>query len=262
MIPYRDINISPFWFWVLFVIAIGALAAFFFWREQRIKIAAARQLRMQSNNASLELKALQAQMDPHFIFNSLNAIHHFILTTSTELASLYLTRFAKLMRFTISNVNKDLKKLEEDTEALEIYMQLENLRFEGKFVYHVNVSPEVRDHSMMVPPLIIQPYVQHAIWHHILQRPEEEGGQLFVIIGRKENQLCIQVEDNGVRSVLSGLASDHRRQAIVIAAARLHLLGSKLHVATHITEEELLDDHHEHRGNSVIIRIEGPLTVF
>ncbi len=71
--------------------------------------------------------------------------------------------------------------------------------------------------------------------------------------------LCIKVEDNGVRSVLSGLASDHRRQAIVIAAARLHLLGSKHHVMTHITEEELLDEQHEHRGNSVVIRIEGPL---
>ncbi len=245
-------------FGVLFVTAMGVLAAFFFLRERRI-LAAARKLRQQSTTASLELQALQTQMDPHFIFNSLNAIHHFILNTSTDLASLYLTRFAKLMRFTITNVSKDLIKLDEDIEALEIYMQLENLRFEGKFAYQVQVSPEVKGRAMLVPPLIIQPYVQHAIWHHILQRPEDKGGQLFIHIGRKDGQLHIKVEDNGVRAATSGIASDHRRQAIVVAAARLHLLGNKFHVSTGITEEELLDERHEHRGNCVVIHIDGAL---
>ncbi|PUZ26670.1 hypothetical protein DCM91_09700 [Chitinophaga costaii] len=235
------------------------MTVFFYQRERRIKTAAARQLRFQSNNASLELQALQAQMDPHFIFNSLNAIHHYILTTSTELASLYLTRFAKLMRFTITNVNKELIKLDEDIEALELYLQLENLRFQEKFAYQVEVAPEVKGLTMLVPPLIIQPYVQRAIWHHLLQRPEDKGGQLNIHIGRKDNQLYIKVEDNGVRASIPNLAADHRRQAVVIAAARLHMLGNKFQINTHITEEELLDEQYEHRGNAVMIHIGGTL---
>ncbi|PUZ28475.1 hypothetical protein DCC81_03040 [Chitinophaga parva] len=231
--------------------------AYFYWRERRIKAAANRALRLQNDTASLELQALQAQMDPHFIFNSLNAIHHFILTTSTELASLYLTRFAKLMRFTITNVNKDLIKLEEDIEALEIYMQLEKLRFEGKFIYQIKLAPELTGKVILVPPLVIQPYVQHAIWHHILQRPQDEGGLLIINIHRRGSALLIRVEDNGVRNNRTEM--EHKRQSLVIAAARLHRLSNKFHVGTHIVEEEVLDEQHEHQGNRIIIRIDGEL---
>lgn len=257
VIPYDDRILPTNWYWALFIIAICALVAYFYWRERRIKAAANRALRLQNDTASLELQALQAQMDPHFIFNSLNAIHHFILTTSTELASLYLTRFAKLMRFTITNVNKDLIKLEEDIEALEIYMQLEKLRFEGKFMYQVKLAPELTGKVMLVPPLVIQPYVQHAIWHHILQRPQDEGGLLVINIHRRGNALLIRVEDNGVRNNRTEM--EHKRQSLVIAAARLHKLSNKFHVGTHIVEEEVLDEHHEHQGNRVIIRIDGEL---
>lgn len=226
-------------------------------RERKIKAATAKEMTMHHTLVNLELHAFQAQMDPHFIFNSLNAIHHYILTTSTDMASLYLTRFSKLMRLMIGNFNKEWVNLQDDLEALELYIQLEQLRFDQQFAYHVRLMPEIMHQFTLVPPLIIQPFVQYAIWHRILQRPQKNGGRLYIIIGKQEDRLYIQVEDNGVDAVEAAESGEQSQTAGVdIAAERLYMMSEKYHMEASIDTQQVFDEQQQCCGNRITISMQ------
>lgn len=231
-------------YWLFFLLSIALICYLFYRRERSIRQNSTKEINQRQSMVNLELHAFQAQMDPHFIFNSLNAIHHYILSTSTDMASLYLTRFSKLMRLMIANFNKEWISLEEDVEALELYIQLEQLRFEPQFVYKLHLSPEVSHQFTLVPPMIIQPYVQQAIWHRILQRPQKSGGRLEVFIGRQQDQLFIQVEDNGVRGELqpASYAATQLSRNVAIAAERLQIMSEKYHIHAQVTEQDIYDE--------------------
>lgn len=201
------------------------------------------------------MHAFQAQMDPHFIFNSLNAIHHYILTTSTDLASLYLTRFARLMRLIIRNCNKEWINLEEDIEALELYLQLEQLRFGTQFDYELDIAPDVFRQLTFVPPLIIQPYIQEAIWRRLLLRPAKTGGCLRIMITRENEILSVRIEDNGI-SQAPEAGDSHLSQGITIAAARLQAMNERYNMRAGITEKDLYNEMQQPRGHLVIISMQ------
>ncbi|MFY0252980.1 sensor histidine kinase [Chitinophaga sp. 30R24] len=229
MAYYTEIVFAAQWpFWLFFLLSLITLAVFFAFRERKIKRASAKKITEYHALINLELYAFQAQMDPHFIFNSLNAIHHYILTTSTDMASLYLTRFSRLMRLMIGNFNKEWISLQDELDTLELYIQLEQLRFEGQFTYQLKVWPEVNKQFTLIPPLIIQPYVQYAIWHRLLLRPQKNGGQLLITIGKEKDRLFIQLEDNGIM-IAEMLDATGERQAssIDIAAERLYMMSEK-----------------------------------
>lgn len=241
--------------WLFFLLSTVTIIIFFSWRERRIKKTSAREMKRGQSLQRLELHAFQAQMDPHFIFNSLNAIHHYILTTSTDMASLYLTRFAKLMRLMIANFNKEWVSLEDDIEALELYIQLEQLRFGPQFAYQLHLDPDIAQFTQ-VPPLIIQPYVQQAIWHRILLRPEKTGGSLKIAIGREHDRLYIQVEDNGVRS--SGQPADDGLQlskGVAIAEERLLMMSEKYNMNASITDQDIFNEELQPSGSRVTISL-------
>jgi len=201
------------------------------------------------------MHAFQAQMDPHFIFNSLNAIHHYILTTSTDQASLYLTRFSRLMRLLIRNCNKEWVNLEEDIEALELYLQLEELRFGPQFEYKLDVSPDVFQQVTFVPPLIIQPYIQEAIWRRILLRPSKSGGCLQIRIDRENDMLIVRIKDNGINP--EAPAEDaHLSRGITIAAARLRAMNERYNMRGGISEQQLYNDLKQPSGHLVIINMQ------
>ncbi len=203
---------------------------------------------------NLEIHAFQAQLDPHFIFNSLNAIHHYILTTSTEMASLYLTRFSRLMRLMMGNFNKEWVSLQEDLEALELYLQLEQLRFDNQFEYQLSLDPDVEPYQTLIPPLIIQPYVQYAIWRRILLRPEKSGGKLIISIGRDNERLFIRLEDNGApSSPLLDDTGERLANGIDIASERLYLLSERYHMHAQISIQQILDNTSLPCGNCLII---------
>ena len=243
-------------YWLFLLSCVTALCVLFFNRERRIRKEIARQVTRQQSLVYLEMHAFQAQMDPHFIFNSLNAIHHYILTTSTDLASLYLTRFARLMRSMIRNCNKEWVNLEEDVEALELYLQLEQLRFGTQFDYRLEVLPEVFQQVTMIPPLIIQPYVQEAIWHRILLRPEKTGGQLQIIISRENEMLCIRIADNGVHNAPLPPAEASFLKGIRIAGERLDAINEKYNLHASVKEEDLFNEQHEPDGSKVVITMQ------
>ncbi len=134
------------------------------------------------------MQALRAQMNPHFIFNSLNSINRYIVKSDQATASLYLTRFAKLIRLILDNSNNKFITLSNELQALSLYMEMESIRFEKKFSYTIECDDNINTESIFVPPLIIQPYVENAIWHGLLHK--ETAGHLYVRISRKKATCC------------------------------------------------------------------------
>lgn len=258
MAHYTNIVFAAEWpFWLFFLLSLVTLIVFFTLRERKIRRASAKEITKTHALINLELHAFQAQMDPHFIFNSLNAIHHYILTTSTDMASLYLTRFSRLMRLMIGNFNKEWISLQDELDALELYIQLEQLRFDEQFNYQLVVSPEVNRQFTLIPPLIIQPYVQYAIWHRILLRPEKSGGQLRIILSKENDRLQIQLEDNGIL-ITEMLDNTGERQAsgIDIASERLYMMSEKYQMKASIKSLQVYNEEREPSGNRLIISMQ------
>jgi LytS/YehU family sensor histidine kinase len=240
-------------YWALLTLVIILLGLFFWARERKLRKKMQSHIASQKSRATLELHTFQSQMDPHFIFNSLNAIHNRILSASTEQASEYLTRFSRLMRMVLENSSKEWVNLEEELDALELYLQLEQLRFDGKFDYTIHCQPSCR--GALVPPFIIQPFVQSAIWHRLLQRPTEGKGRLSIEVKRKEDELYVRLEDNGIARQSAFNSYQQKTAATRVAAERLHWLNARYNTNATVTSGHLYDSHHQKTGTYTIIHL-------
>lgn len=149
--------------------------------------------------AGLELRALQAQMNPHFVFNTLNSIQHFILHHNETEANNYLSRFAKLMRLFLESSKERYILLKTELELLELYMSLEHLRFEGTFEYKIKADDSIATENIKIPSMLIQPFVENAIKHGLSGR--KKGGMLllnFEPVLSQPNTIRCTVDDNGI----------------------------------------------------------------
>lgn len=147
--------------------------------------------------AEVEMTALRAQMNPNFLFNCLNSIKFFIIQNDTDKASDYLTKFGRLIRLILQNIKSELITLDLELEALSLYVELESLRFENKFHYELKIMEDVSVEYFEVPPLIIQPFVENAIWHGLMHKKQEDG-ELKVTISMHGDAVRCEIEDNGV----------------------------------------------------------------
>ncbi len=213
----------------------------------------------QQKMADVEMQALRAQMNPHFIFNCLNSINRYIVKSDQATASLYLTRFAKLIRLILDNSNSKTITLTNELEALRLYIEMESIRFEKKFSYTIKVDDSVHPDSIYVPPLIIQPYVENAIWHGLLHK--ESAGHLFVHIccGSKSVLECI-VEDNGVgrdkaKELKSKSASNKKSLGMQLTEDRLALLNKNAELNASVEILDLKTEAGEAAGTRVILKI-------
>lgn len=209
--------------------------------------------------ADIEMQALRAQMNPHFIFNCLNSINRYIVKSDQATASLYLTRFAKLIRLILDNSNNKTVTLSNELEALKLYIEMESIRFEKQFTYKIEVDTDVHPDHVYVPPLIIQPYVENAIWHGLLHK--EEAGQLSVRIVRKAPSLleCV-IEDNGVgremaRELKSKSASSGKSLGMKLTESRLALLNKHSDWNASVEIIDLRNAEGLPAGTKVILRI-------
>jgi len=143
-------------------------------------------------------KALSQQMNPHFIFNTLNSIQYFLLNNDKLSSNKYLTKFAKLMRITLDNSQNEIIPLSKEIESLNLYVELEQLRFDNKFSFEIINNVKTDEELISIPPLIIQPFVENAIWHGIMHRSNTEGGQLKIHFNIENDNLKCIVEDNGI----------------------------------------------------------------
>lgn len=216
-------------------------------------------LQSKQKQAEIEMKALRAQMNPHFIFNSLNSINKYILKNDPVNASRYLTRFAKLIRLILDNSNSKEIALSDELEALKLYIEMESLRFTNKFTYQITVDENVRTDTLQVPPLIIQPYVENAIWHGLLHK--EADAKLSVIIKKtNENILQCTIEDNGIGrlkalEMKSKSANANKSLGMTLTEERINMLNQYTSLNASIEIVDLINNNGSTLGTKVVLKI-------
>lgn len=258
-----DINIRPpfwqtWWFYLLSVLAISTIGYSLY--SNRIRsVRQKEKIKTEFNKiiAEIEMKALRAQMNPHFLFNSLNSVKSLISQGENQKAISYLTQFSKLIRQVLNNSMKKFVRLQEDLEALKLYLELEKMRFQN-FEYTLNVDPEVNADFIEVPPLLLQPYVENAIWHGLMHKPE--GSRTVEIsITREGDVIKMIVEDNGIgrkNAALLQTRSSSKRESLgmKISGERLKFLKELYGEDSSIKVEDLENP----TGTRVIIHLPVP----
>ena len=151
---------------------------------------------LQNKIANTELKALRAQMNPHFIFNAINSVQYFMTSNDPESSQKYLSKFAKLIRYVMDNSKPSSIPLEKELDALKLYIDLEALRFENRFEYNLHVDKEIDINYVQIPSMLIQPYVENAIWHGLMHK--KGSGKLSIHIKMQDSILTCIIEDNGI----------------------------------------------------------------
>ncbi len=248
------------WFQVLIVVsALLLIVAIVLLRIRQIKrrerLEADTQVAMSRN----ELKALRAQMNPHFVFNSLNSIQHFILKNKSADAGKYLNKFARLIRIILYNSEKASITVREELEYLQHYLDLEALRFENRFTWEVDISDDIDIDYIEIPPMLLQPYIENAILHGLM--PRGDNGKLLISFRLQENTMICSITDNGIGRERSrairqlSKQKDHKSLGMKITNDRLELInrlnGSNLSMS--ITD--LYDVNQEPSGTRVDIFI-------
>jgi tetratricopeptide (TPR) repeat protein len=219
------------------------------------------ELRQQATE--LEMQALRAQMNPHFIFNCLNAINHFILNNEPETASDYLSKFSKLIRMVLHLSQKDQISLQEELDALHLYIQLEQLRFQEHFQYTISCIDCTDPEAIKLPPLLLQPFVENAIWHGLMHK--STPGELTIELTLQDNLLRCTITDNGIgrgeaatRQYLSH--APKKSLGMKITANRLQLLNEGKNEDFFFRVIDLKNANGESAGTRVIITI--PVQLF
>jgi outer membrane protein assembly factor BamB len=181
---------------------------------------------LKSKLITYEQKALQSLMNPHFIFNSLGSIQNYLLQNKANEASLYLSQFARLIRQNLNSANTPFISIEDETDRLMNYLSLEKLRLDDKFDFHIDVDPELPSDEVLIPSMVIQPFVENAVWHGI--SPMNEKGLISISIRMEtEISLIVAVEDNGIgmkQSQQYFTKSDHISIGMETTQKRLNLI--------------------------------------
>lgn len=257
----RVVVIPPWWksTWFLFTSFLVLLAMTYGLYRKRIssiRTEEAEKNKLKQRIMEIEMTALRAQMNPHFIFNCLNSINRFILVNDTEAASSYLTKFSRLIRMILDGSREDFITLEKETEALKLYIDMESMRFQDSFTWTMYIDPDIRLHDVVIPPLLLQPYVENAIWHGLMQAPAGYPKRLEIRIYLSGQNLVIEIMDNGIgRSkaveIKSKDGNKHKSHGITLTEERLKLMEKVKGIKTDVRIDDLTDQ----EGNAAGTRV-------
>jgi ligand-binding sensor domain-containing protein len=247
----------PFWRTWWFYALVSVLVASIVWTLYKFRVGQIRKeekLKTEFNKrlADVEMTALRAQMNPHFLFNCLNSINRFIVRNDAETASNYLTKFSRLIRLILQNSKSPTIALKSELEALKLYIDMEEMRFENRFDYHIHVDDTIEVEYVEVPPLLLQPYVENAIWHGLMHK--EAKGKLTIEITKEGNRLRCMIEDNGIgrqkaQQLKSKSATRNKPMGMKITTDRLNLYQKQ----TEVQVVDLLDLNGDPSGTRVIL---------
>lgn len=245
----------------IFVVVLAAAVVYAF--RQRLlvmrKDKEIQEANLRHQLSELKIKALRAQINPHFMFNCLNSINRMIVRGDSENASLYLKTFSKLVRLIVENGEANRVSLENELTLIESYIQLEELRFKNKIGYEVVIEGNIEKENTYLPPMILQPFVENSIWHGLMNKNENEPGRIRIAVKEDNETLLCMIEDNGVgrekSRELNGDASGKTRSVgIGITEERLKLL-TREHLHDLIKITDLKDNFDAAIGTRVEIRI-------
>lgn len=260
-----DFVILPPWykttvFWIsIIVILLVAIYVIYNHRIRLVKKEEAFKSELSKTMSQMEMTALRAQMNPHFIFNCLNSINRFILTNEADLASEYLTRFSRLIRMVLDNSREEVISLERELSALHLYLGLEAMRFQEKFVWEIEIRDDLDTSRWQIPPMTLQPYVENAIWHGLLPLNDQKGLKILnVIISRYgSNGIMISIDDNGIGRKAGNDGKDPSRKShgMQLTADRLTLISRTVGMKTEINILDKVDQAGKPAGTTVNIII-------
>jgi sensor histidine kinase YesM len=205
------------------------------------------------------MRALRAQMNPHFIFNCLGSINRYIVKSDTKTASNYLTKFSKLIRLILDNSSSDHISLEAEIQTLQLYLDMESLRFDHAFEYEIQKEDNVDECNLQLPSMLIQPYVENAIWHGLLQKSEK--GKLWVRFKKINDRLLqAEIEDNGIgRKKAAVLKSKelikHKSYGMQISSDRIEIINHLYRLKNSVSIHDLVDDNGDAAGTKIILQI-------
>lgn len=242
------------WYFILLYLVLMGVV-FFIVLKYTVR-AVNRKNQLLNRMVELERMALAAQMNPHFIFNSLNSIHSFLLYEENENAEKYLLRFAKLIRQTLANSRMSYITIEEEYETLKNYILLEKMRFKNMFQFTIDCDLRQLPAHPCIPPMLIQPYVENAILHGLVKRPE--GGELLLKFYQEDEVLKVWIEDNGIgysESKREKSDSKHKSYGTQITEERLKSLRGKNNSAYTVSVSNVNPSDSQFPGTRVIITI-------
>lgn len=249
---------------ILITLLAGSIIFLVYQRFQNQKLLTAKneeikEATFRQQLSDLEMKALRAQINPHFLFNCMNSINRMILNGEQENASRYLTKFSKLVRVILENSGSDKVSLKDELEMVTAYVQLEELRFREKIVCSVKLCDTIVPENTFLPPMILQPLVENAIWHGLLHRDTKDAGEIRIEVKEEGHWLCCVIEDNGVgrdraKILRQNSVYKSKSMGLQITEERLRLLSKeKLRELIRITD--LKDSHENALGTRVDINI-------
>jgi ligand-binding sensor domain-containing protein len=254
------IEIPPFFYqtwlfrFLLFLIVAGTIVYFVFTYNRQLRLKARQQ------QDELKLESLRGQMNPHFIFNSLNSINYFISQNDRLAANRYIADFARLIRSILSNLSQEYISLAKELESINDYLQLEHLRFSDKFNYEILVDEVISPEDFLVFPGMVQPFIENAIWHGVRGLEGRKGFVKIRFFTENPGSLCCVVEDDGIgrkqseahKSTLPGKTS----RGIGIVLERLRIINHLRNTNFKVTIEDLYSDRKE---SGTRVRVDIPV---
>jgi sensor histidine kinase YesM len=251
--------LPPFYqtWWFRLLVVFGIFAIFYMIQRMRIqRIKREEHLKTEFNKqlAQAETKALRAQMNPHFIFNSLNSINSFVIDQKHEIASDYLIKFSKLIRLILDNSRSDMISIDKELETLKLYVLLESARFDNKFTCTYQVAGDVNINSIMIPPMLLQPFVENAIWHGLMQK--EGPGTIAIDIKKADEEyLNISITDDGIgrekAAELKSKSATHKSHGLKVTALRIDMMNKLNSTGAKVEIVDLKDEQGEATGTRV-----------
>jgi ligand-binding sensor domain-containing protein len=258
--------VTPFWQTLWFRIAVVLLLSllvygYYLYRMNQFRKKEKLKSEYEKKIANVEMSSLLAQMNPHFLFNSLNSIDSYIIKNETHKASEYLNNFARLMRLILQNSRSNYISLKDELETLNLYMQMESLRFKNKFDYSVTVCGEINTASIVIPPMLIQPFVENAIWHGLMHKQDGDPGKVEINICLEERLLKFSVQDNGIgrnkaeELKMQKTGNRKRSMGMQITGDRIEMINKLYGTDTKVKIIDLFDENNNATGTRVELEI-------
>lgn len=240
------------WVWLLLVAALGTIMSLIIYLNRR-RIVQKNATKMEIQ--TLKLQALSAQMNPHFIFNSLNSIQRFLLDNDVRNSNKYLAKFANLMRLILNNSSHTFVVLEEVVQVLRLYIELEQLRFGNKFSFSIEIDPKIDLRTTKVPPMLIQPFAENAILHGILPLENKEGMVCISIMPGSKSTLRCTITDNGVGRAFHANKPEkaHKSKGLQITKERLRSYGMFKSTSYQLQFEDIKNADNQVAGTRVLL---------
>jgi ligand-binding sensor domain-containing protein/anti-sigma regulatory factor (Ser/Thr protein kinase) len=253
--------LPPFWqtWWFRFLALLAILTVAFLLIKRRMNALKAKAL-LKQQYTELEIKALRSQMNPHFIFNSLNSISMLVAGKQNEMGLEYLNKFSKLLRLVLDESENNFISLKDEIKILELYLQMEQLRFGDSFAYTIHVEEGLDEEETMLPSFIIQPIAENAIWHGLMHK--QGNKRLIIEFHQRNNTLQCIIKDNGIgieaakkmkEQRLNGV--EQKSKGLQIVKDRIKILGEQSGIHTRFLMEDMKNETGLITGTKVTLEI-------